>query len=266
MRPSVVICTYDAPRELEFALASLARQSTAPHEILIADDGSGPETRALIERWRGRFNCDLQHHWHADDGFRKAHIVNEAVRHSTGELLLFLDGDSFVHPRWIEDHLRVSGAQIVSCGRRVKLGPEFSPTLTVSQIEAGALDLPTGRVLRSALAGDTKRLGLGIRLPGLLARILHPKSRRLMGVNYSLAREAFMAVNGYDEQWTIYGREDLDIELRLRRAGYSFYPLLNRAIVYHVYHPERERSAEAEALVAKQLNATHIRCEMGIER
>ncbi|MFT7679987.1 MAG: GT2 family glycosyltransferase, partial [Planctomycetota bacterium] len=139
-------------------------------------------------------------------------------------------------------------------------------TLTVSQIEAGALDLPTGRVLRSALAGDTKRLGLGIRLPGLLARILHPKSRRLMGVNYSLAREAFMAVNGYDEQWTIYGREDLDIELRLRRAGYSFYPLLNRAIVYHVYHPERERSAEAEALVAKQLNATHIRCEMGIER
>lgn len=265
MRPSIVICTYNAPRELEFGLASLERQSVPPHEILIADDGSGPKTRALIGRWQERFDCELRHYWQEDQGYRKAKIVNEAVRHSTGELLLFLDGDSFVHPRWIEDHLRVARPGLVSCGRRVKLGPDFSKGLSVDQIEAGDLDLPVGRILRSALAGDTQRLGLGVRLPSLIARMLHPRPRKLMGVNYSLPREVFFAVNGYDEQWNMYGREDLDIELRLKRGGYSFYPLLNRAIVYHVYHPERARSPEAEALVARQGAMTHVRCEHGIE-
>ena len=86
-----------------------------------------------------------------------------------------------------------------------------------------------------------------------------------MGVNYGLSRSAFYAVNGLDEEWTFYGREDLDLELRLNRAGFRFYPLLNRAIVYHMHHTERERSEEALALVEMQSAATHVRCEHGVE-
>ncbi|MEO0652226.1 MAG: galactosyltransferase-related protein, partial [Planctomycetota bacterium] len=129
---------------------------------------------------------------------------------------------------------------------------------------AGRLDRPLRALLASRLAGDTQRLGLGVRLPRGVARLLHPRPRKLMGVNYSLPRAAFFAVNGYDEQWTVYGREDLDLELRLKRAGVPFAPLLNRAIVFHLHHAERERSPEALALVAEAERSTAVRCEAGL--
>ncbi len=265
MNPSLIICTYNAPRELEFGLCGVTRQSVMPHEIIIADDGSEDKTKALVERWRDRLNCPVKHIWQSDRGYRKARIVNEAVRQSSGDYLLFLDGDSFPHPRWVEDHMATARPEMVQCGRRVKLGPELSPTICIEDIEAGRFDGLSGPLIRSALKKDTLRLGLGVRLPKAIARIIHSRPRRLMGVNYSMPREAFMAVNGYDEAWTFYGHEDFDIEQRLKRAGYPFQSILNRGIVYHVHHPVRAQSEEGSRLVAKAVNGTYIRCEQGIE-
>jgi GT2 family glycosyltransferase len=86
-----------------------------------------------------------------------------------------------------------------------------------------------------------------------------------MGVNFGLGREAFDVVNGYNEQWTFPWREDYDLQLRLNRAGFTFYPLLNRAIVYHIYHLERVLSEEALALTRRQETSDMIRCPFGIE-
>ena len=57
-----------------------------------------------------------------------------------------------------------------------------------------------GTLIRSFMRGDTKRLGLGLRLPRPVRSLLHPRPRRLMGVNFSLPKELFVAVNGYDEK------------------------------------------------------------------
>ena len=265
MNASVIICTYNAPRELEFGLASLVRQSVTPLEIIIADDGSTDETKEVVYRWRERLNCPLIHVWQTDKGYRKARIVNEAVRTSTGEQILFLDGDSFPHHRWVEDHAATYESDLIQIGRRVKLGPEFSPTITLEDVMAGRFRGLNLIALGSALRKDTLYFGLGIRLPRPLTRLLHPQPRRLMGVNYSMPREAFVAVNGYDEAWTFYGHEDFDIEQRLKRAGYPFRSILNRGIVYHVHHPERAQSEEGGRLVTKAVNGTYIRCEQGIE-
>jgi len=262
---SVIICTYNAPRELEFGLAGLARQSVPPLEIIIADDGSTDETKAVLDRWRGRLNSPLIHVRQADKGYRKARIVNEAVRTSNGEQILFLDGDSFPHHRWVEDHTTTYKTGLIQIGRRVKLGPKLSPTITLEDVMAGRFSGLNLMALGSALRKDTLYFGLGIRLPRPLTRLLHPQPRRLMGVNYSMPREAFVAVNGYDEAWTFYGHEDFDIEQRLKRAGYPFRSILNRGIVYHVHHPERAQSEEGGRLVTKAVNGTYIRCEQGIE-
>ena len=51
---SLIVSTYERPDALEQVLQGLERQSRKPLEILIADDGSGPATRALIGQWQTR--------------------------------------------------------------------------------------------------------------------------------------------------------------------------------------------------------------------
>jgi GT2 family glycosyltransferase len=262
---SVVVCTYEAPRELDLVLAALSRQSRPPDEVLVADDGSGTATQAVIEHWRGRLGAPLRHVRHADIGYRKARIVNEAVRRATGEHLLMLDGDSFPNRHWVADHIRAADGRRVLCGRRVKLGAKLSAVVTRERVLAGRYDSAFApELLRSVLAGDTRRWTLGLRLPAPVARVLHPLPRKLMGVNFSLPRAAFVDVNGYDEGWVVYGHEDRDLELRLQRAGWPFMALLNRAVVYHLWHRERERSVLARELLAEAERSTAVRPARGL--
>ena len=48
---SVIMSTYNAPRELDLALCGLSRQSREPDELLIADDGSSEATSDVIASW-----------------------------------------------------------------------------------------------------------------------------------------------------------------------------------------------------------------------
>jgi GT2 family glycosyltransferase len=84
-----------------------------------------------------------------------------------------------------------------------------------------------------------------------------------MGVNFSLSRSAFEAVNGYDEEWN-QRRQDRDLDLRLSRAGLRYIPLLNRAIVYHLYHEERQPSQEVEDRVQEESASDRVRCRVGL--
>ena len=85
MQTSLVISTYNAPRALDLVLHGVTRQSVPPDEILIADDGSTDETRTLIDSWRSRLKIPLRILQQAAKGFRKCRILNEEVRHVTGE-------------------------------------------------------------------------------------------------------------------------------------------------------------------------------------
>ncbi|MEL6712179.1 MAG: glycosyltransferase [Planctomycetota bacterium] len=263
-RPSVLVSTYRQPRELDLVLAALARQSRAPYEVLVCDDGSGERTRSVIDHWRERGDHPIEHVWQVDNGFRKARIMNEAVRRAKGDHLVFIDGDSFPHRNWVEDHVASADGRTVLCGRRVKLGPRLSPSVTRDDIEAGRFDTVfTPTLLKSGLEGDTKRLPLGLRLPRPVARILHPRPRKLMGVNFSMPRDAFVHVNGYDEAWEFHGGEDRDLELRLIRAGIPLMPVLNRAIVFHLHHEERPDPERARELLDYVERSDHVRCTVG---
>lgn len=266
-RPSVLIATYQQPRELELALASLVRQTVMPHEVLVCDDGSDDRTRGVIEYGRAKLDCPLHHVWQSDRGYRKSRIVNEGARRASGDHFIFLDGDSFPHRAWVEDHLASADGKSLLCGRRVKLGPEISPNVTLEDIESGAFDSAfSPRLVKSRLSGDTSRLSLGVRLPRPVARLFHPRPRKLMGVNFSLPRDVFVRVNGYDEAWKIYGHEDRDLELRLLRAGVPSKPVLNRAVVFHLHHEERERTEETLELIARVEAGDEIRCAVGFDQ
>ena len=90
---SVIVSTYNRPDALELSLKSLMLQTRLPDEIVVGDDGSGPETREVVERMQSISPVPIIHVWHPDEGFRLAAIRNKAVLASTGDYIIQIDGD-----------------------------------------------------------------------------------------------------------------------------------------------------------------------------
>src|SRR5206468_3035926 len=92
MKLSLIISTYDQPTVLAKVLRGVSRQTRLPDEVFIADDGSGPRTRELIQQWKREVQFPVHHVWHPHDGFRKVILLNRAAAAAKGEYLIFLDG------------------------------------------------------------------------------------------------------------------------------------------------------------------------------
>ena len=76
---SVIFTTYNSVEWLEKVLWGFSNQTYNNFEIIIADDGSGMETRNKIDELRNLTNLDIKHVWQEDDGFQKSRILNKAV-------------------------------------------------------------------------------------------------------------------------------------------------------------------------------------------
>lgn len=255
LNASVIVTTYNKPNELDLVLCGLNLQKVQPSEILIADDGSSTETKALVDSWSNKCETPIKHIWHEDNGNRKLKICNRAAKESQGNYLIFLDGDSIPHRLWVNDHLKSAKNNTVLCGRRVRLGPEITKNIDSDYVRAQKLEKLIGPVFSSALKKDTKRYTHGIRMPKNLARILHPTERRLMGVNFSLHKVLFERIGGYSDHLGKHviakerRREDAQLEIQLLKAGAKRYPLINQAIVYHLYHHERAPNKEIDEYI-----------------
>ena len=86
---SVVVSTYERPDALDAVLRGLSRQSDRNFEVVVADDGSGAATAAVIAQWKDRLGVPLAHARHEHAGFRAAEIRNRAIVASKGALLRF---------------------------------------------------------------------------------------------------------------------------------------------------------------------------------
>ena len=90
---SVVVSTYERPDALDAVLWALSEQTDSDFDVVVADDGSGPETEAVVECWQGELGSRLAHVRQPDEGFRLALVRNRAARAARGDVLVFLDGD-----------------------------------------------------------------------------------------------------------------------------------------------------------------------------
>ena len=105
---SVIVTTYRREDALAAVLRSLSRQTDRDFEVVVADDGSGPETAALVGVWKTKLGRPLAHIWHEDREFRAAEIRNRAILASQGDYCIFLDGDCIVRPNFVAVHRRLA--------------------------------------------------------------------------------------------------------------------------------------------------------------
>ena len=79
MKASVIVTTYNRPDALAAVLQGLAAQTERDFEVLVADDGSGPETAQVVQEQARAFPVPLVHVWQEDQGFRAGAARNRAV-------------------------------------------------------------------------------------------------------------------------------------------------------------------------------------------
>ncbi len=256
---SVVVATYNWPAALDACLHALRRQTEALHEIIVADDGSGPDTRAVVERHQAAGPCPMHHVWHPDEGFRLAAIRNKAMARAGGDYIVSLDGDMVCHPRCIEDHGRLRDPACYCQGSRIPLGPEASAVMT-------------GRPgwWPSVFSRGVRRRARLVRLPfAAAARVLNAPHRDPMtvrGCHQGFWSRDLLAVNGLNEAIEGWGREDNELAVRLGNHGRLRRNLRGVALACHLHHDERDRGRleENERILRETIDTCRVRCERGV--
>lgn len=248
MKISVIIGFYKKLDFLSLVLQGLALQTFRDFEVLIAEDNNDPNTFAFIKNHQSIINFPLKVVQQEDLGFRKNRILNKAIQQSTGEVLVFFDGDCIPHKECLKEHYLNTEEKGILSGRRVLLSESLTKKLLLSNLYQSIS-------LADLVFSRSKHVEESIYLP--YSWIPKKKNRGLLGCNFSLRKKALLDINGFDEDYQKAGvGEDSDIEWRLLKMGYTINPIKFKAIVYHLFHganyEEDDVQFNAKIMLAKE--------------
>ena len=243
---SILLATYNWPQALKLCLESLSTQTDLDFEIIIADDGSSAQTKNLIEAIQPKFPVKITHLWQEDQGFRKTHILNQAIEAAGGEYLIFLDGDCIVQPDFIAEHRKLAQADHLVTGSRVLLNESLSKDLlswTQWDFKKFANNLLSFRLS----GGINKYWPLKIKLGnGAWRNYQKFVWRRIKGCNMACWKADALAIRGFDETMTGWGHEDADFVFRLQNRGLIRKSGSWSTEVLHLHHRINDQSNAAE--------------------
>lgn len=260
MKTSLIITTYNWKEALALVLASVARQTRLPDEVVVADDGSRPDTAAMLAAVAKDFPVPLRHSWQEDTGFRVARARNRAIAACHGDYVLLLDGDMVLHPRFVADHLRVAMPGSFVQGSRVLTTPLFRERMLADP----------GRQPGPFSPGIARRRN-ALHLP-LLSRAWLALNRRdsphaIKTCNQGWWRADLLRVNGFDERMEGWGREDEELAWRAWHAGLRCRQLRYAGLAFHLHHNERhvDGASRNDAYLAHTRATQLTRCEHGLD-
>ena len=227
MKASLIISVYKNTAALEAILNSLVHQTEQDFEIIISEDGNDPQMASFIASYP--FRQPMQHLTQEDMGWRKEKALNSAVMAARTDWLIFIDGDCVLHPRFIEWHVRCRQRGVMLAGKRVKLNPALSEKL----MRGEKLHLFPYLFARRGCRYVEEAFYCAA------AQWLRRPVKHLVGSNMSFSKTDLLAINGFDENYTLPATgEDYDIEWRMTANGCRIVSLRNLAIQYHLYHKE----------------------------
>lgn len=233
---SVVFTTYNQPDWLEKVLVGFSVQTRLDFEVIIADDGSGEQTRERIEALRPRLPMPVRHVWQPDDGFRKCTVLNSAMVSSASDYLIFTDGDCIPRRDFVDTHLRLRAPRRFLSGGYHKLPMATSQAIGHDDIVSGrCFDVEWLRAHGMPASRRDLKLSAGPRLAGLLD-LVSPARASWNGHGASGWKHELLSVNGFDERMR-YGGEDREFGERLENAGIRGRRIRHRTVVLHLDHP-----------------------------
>jgi glycosyltransferase involved in cell wall biosynthesis len=234
MKASVIMSTYNAEAWLEKVIWGFSAQDEKDFEIIIADDGSRPATRELLDRLRPQLQMPLVHVWQEDNGFQKSQILNKAIVAAQSNYLIFTDGDCIPRRDFVSTHLKYRKKGCFLSGGYFKLPMDISQAITKEDILAqrcfnvawlNAKGLPKQNTLKLSARGF---------MAGLL-NFVTPTTPSWNGHNASGWKENLVAINGFNQEMQ-YGGQDRELGERLVNSGLKGRQIRYSAVCVHLDH------------------------------
>lgn len=239
---TLAITTRERPDALDSVLRSALAQRELPMEILVADDGSGESTRAIVAGIAAAAPVPVHHLWQAHEGFRLTRLRNLAILAARGDYVVFVDGDMILHPEFIADHRRLARPGWYTQGVRIALD---------SQATAASLRDPLRRLSWGSrgLGGMRRVYGLHVSAIQPLMRTLANRLIAVKGCNQGFWHGDLLRVDGFEEAIEGWGPEDKELCARLRFSGVRRQTLLFGGIAWHLQHPPASRAQHTANLL-----------------
>ncbi len=253
MKISLVIAIYKDYKSLNVVLKSLENQTFKAFEIIIAEDCMSLNFEKIQLEHP---TLKIKHICQEDKGFRKNRALNEAVRVSEGEYLIFIDGDCFVHPRFVESYNELFEENTLLSGRRVMLSKKLTDKIKNKFFFPSIFDI---------YLSNSNYKEEGLRLPFKFSR---KNINGLIGSNFGIDKNLLLAINGFDEDYEAPGvGEDDDIYMRLKKVGYvKIKSIRNRAIQYHLEHARKKLENKNHTYFKEKEKQSSYKCKNGLEK
>lgn len=254
---SLIISTYNRPDALALVLESVVKQTIAIDEVIIADDGSNDDTKLVVSTFKNLIP-NLQHVWHEDKGFRLAAIRNKALKATSCLFISMIDGDMVLHPSFIADIKNHIKENYFLQGKRVLLSNAATQKMIQREIDKV-------HFLSDGIVNRFNTLSIS-----LLSKIVsrrYNNIKAVKGCSMHFWKIDAEKVNGFNEAFIGWGREDSEFLARLLNSGVQRKNIALGAVAYHLYHKEepREMLKENDELLAETIRLKKVWCSHGLE-
>ena len=268
MKTAVIVTTYNRPDALAAVLEGYCAQQDLAFELVIADDGSTADTRAVIERYAARAPFSLRQVWQEDRGFRAAAVRNRALAATNADYIIFTDGDCVPARDFVHCHRRLAEPGYFLAGNRVLLGERCTARTLRERLLLHEWTMAQWSAAR--LRRDINRLLPLLRLPdGAFRRRAPQRWQGVKTCNFSAWRADLLRVNGFDEAYAgRWGLEDSDLAIRLLHAGVRHKDARFGACVFHLWHHEADRGGfdENRRLLDALLASSRFHAQLGVDQ
>ncbi|MEF2074940.1 glycosyltransferase family 2 protein [Consotaella aegiceratis] len=219
---TVIIPTYNRRDLTSKSLDSLLLQeeNTEPFEVIVCDDGSSDDTfEVLRSKYRG---LNLKYTYYPDHGYHVARARNMGIRLAEGEYCIFLDSGNIASSVLVKSHLAVHRS---SASKTAVIGHSYGNTAfsELDPLLADYADRSADEII--AYASTVQKLA------DVRERLFRACKDNITGLsttwglfwgNVSMPTESVRQVGGYDEWYTSWGVEDIDLGLALKLSGHRF--------------------------------------------
>ena len=213
--------------------------------------------KELIQNFQMLSSLQIIHSWHKDVGFRVAKSRNKAIAQSNADYIILIDGDTILHPEFIQDHINNSKVGFFIQGTRVLLSEDATMD-TLKRMKVSFSFFSYGiRNRKNAIHSN------------FLSKIFFKTKKNLIGIktcNMAFFKEDCIKVNGFNNEFEGWGREDSEFVQRLFNNGVKKLHLKFSGIQYHLYHNERKHNNINDNILQNTINKKEKWCRAGIDR